>query len=78
MSTAPLLLVPPETHFLAGPQPAPEPAGPSPHQIETDIADIRREMARLQRREAALLAALSAGRQSAQNALRAGWPMRRL
>ncbi|MBI1172096.1 hypothetical protein GC209_11905 [bacterium] len=44
------------------------------HQLETELSDIRREITRLQRREAQLLT----NPQDADQPLpRAGWPMRR-
>lgn len=46
--------------------------GLSPHRIATELSDIRREIARLKRREAALLLGEPAP------VGRPGWPMQRL
>lgn len=44
------------------------------HQVETELSDIRREITRLQRREAQLLTGPSDATMSLP---RPGWPMRR-
>lgn len=53
-----------------------EPAaeGLTRHQIETALSDIRREMARLKRREALLIGDAA---EAARTGPRPGWPMRR-
>ena len=50
-----------------------QPTATSPHQMATELSDIRREIARLQRREAALVAGADPGLGP-----RPGWPMQRL
>lgn len=45
------------------------------HQVETELSDIRREITRLQRREAQLLNGVDAQDLSRP---RPGWPMRRV
>jgi len=49
-----------------------EPSPASPHQIATELSDIRRAISRLQRRETALILGLT------EEARRPGWPMQRL
>jgi hypothetical protein len=44
----------------------------TPHQIATELSDIRREITRLQRREHALIQGLG------EETRRPGWPMQRL
>ncbi|NBZ88728.1 hypothetical protein [Stagnihabitans tardus] len=57
---------------------SPSPSAPpwaeslSPHRVATELSDIRREIARLKRREAALLSGEPVA------TLRPGWPMQRL
>jgi hypothetical protein len=48
------------------------PTGKTPHQIATELSDIRREIARLQKREALLIAGQT------DEGRRPGWPITRL
>lgn len=45
------------------------------HQLETELYDIRREITRLQRRQAQLLTRPD---ENAETLMRPGWPMRRV